>query len=65
VNILEAFLEGVWNVVWKGDGTIGHWPNENYDMSLIRDKELGILVAITNDEGEDVKKYRVRLEEVK
>jgi len=64
MSILETFLNSVWNLQKKGDGTLGNWPNDNYDLQLIR-HEGSILVAVTNEDGEDVKKYRVKLEEIK
>lgn len=61
--LLETFLECVWSMLWRGDGILGHWPNEDYDMELVRDKELGILLSVSNEEV--TRRFRVKLEEVK
>jgi hypothetical protein len=63
MSVLQTFLEGVWKLLWKGDGVIGQWPNEDYDMSLARDEEHGILVTVSN--GSLTKRYRVKLEEIR
>jgi hypothetical protein len=63
MTVLQAFLEGVFRLAYKGDGVIAHWPNEDYDMEMERDENNNVLVTVSD--GENTKKYRVKLEEVK
>ncbi len=63
--ILNTFLEALWKVIWKGDGTICQWPpGSNCDLQFVRDKN-NIFLAVTNEDGDEIKKYHVKLEEVK
>ena len=63
MTVLQTFLEGVWKLVWRGDGVLGHWPNEDYDMELVRNDDGSIFVQVTNDTL--TKSYHVKLEEIK
>lgn len=65
MSILEAFLKGVWNLQKKGDGTLGNWPSDSYDLQLTKDSEHGTILAVSDEDGDNVKRYRVKLEEIK